>query len=46
MRDGTQDSESARVGDRGDDIAAVAEGAYRELHTEHLGDSGPHFTTL
>ncbi|GKU48007.1 hypothetical protein NJB14194_46230, partial [Mycobacterium montefiorense] len=46
VRDRPEDAESARVGDRGDDIATVAEGAYRELHTEQLGDSGPHVTTL
>ena len=46
VRDRAEDAESAGVGHRGHDVAAVAEGADREFNAEHLGDSGPHCTTL
>jgi hypothetical protein len=46
VRDRPEDSESAGVGHRRYDIAAVAEGADRELNAEQLGGSGSHCTTL
>lgn len=44
VRDGAQDPEPTRVGHRRHDVAAVAEGADRELDAEHFGHSGPHGT--
>jgi hypothetical protein len=42
VRDGAKGPESTRVGHRGDNIAAVAESAYREFNTQQFGDSGSH----
>jgi hypothetical protein len=44
VRDGAQDTEPAGVGDRGYDIAAMAESTDRKFHTEQLGDLGSHLT--
>ena len=46
VRDRAEDAEAPGVGHRGDHVAAVAEGADRELNAEHLGDSGSHCPTL
>ena len=43
VRDGAGDSEAARVGHRGHDIAAVTESADREFNAEQFGGSGSHW---
>ena len=41
-RDGAEDAEPAGLGDRGDDVAAVAEGEDRELDAEPVADGCAH----